>query len=164
MLKTKKHELKLHAEKQKKKIKRSLVIRAVFSVILIIGTVLSYVYYGQIFGEDTIFTAEYDYEFLTAVMHVVPKVVESWQIITIGQVVVTIAMFLAAHTIVKSRRGITVMRLICSLIRCVVAIVGIIVVLAVWGVDTTALITGAGVLKLVLGLGLQSLIADVVAG
>ena len=164
MIKTKKQELKARAEKQKKKIKRSLVVRAVFSVILLIGTVLSYVFYGQIFGEDTIFTAEYEYEFLTAVMHLVPKMVESWQILTIGQVVVTIAMFLAAHTIVKSRRGITVTRLICSLIRCVVAIVVVIVILAVWGVDTTALITGAGVLTLVIGLGLQSLIADVVAG
>ena len=40
----------------------------------------------------------------------------------------------------------------------------VIVVLAVWGVDTTALITGAGVITLVVGLGMQSLIADVVAG
>ena len=40
----------------------------------------------------------------------------------------------------------------------------VIAVLAIWGVDTTALITGAGVLTLVVGLGMQSLIADVVAG
>lgn len=152
------------AEKHRKKMKKSLAVRIVFVSIMAIGTVLSYIFYGQIFGEDTIFTAEYNKDFINAVMHIAPKIIESLQIITIGEVISTIAIILATHTFVKSRRGITLTRLIFSFIRVIGAIVIVIVVLALWGVDTTALITGAGVLTLIVGLGLQSLISDVIAG
>lgn len=157
-------EMKKQAEKHRKKMKKSLAVRIALVSILVIGAILSYVYYDQIFGEETIFTATYDSEFVNEVMHLMPKVIESLQIITIGEVVATIALLIAANTFVKSRRGVTVTRLICSFIRVIGAIVIIIVVLALWGVDTTALITGAGVLTLIVGLGLQSLIADVIAG
>jgi len=43
-------------------------------------------------------------------------------------------------------------------------IAGLILILALFGVDTKALLAGAGVLTLIVGLGCQSLVADIVAG
>ncbi len=156
--------LKEYNKKIKKKIKGLSPAKIIVLILLSIGTVLSYVFYGQIFGEDTIFTADYQNEFFNALMGLVPKIIRSLQIITITEVVATIVLFVVSHSFVKTQRGLTVTRLACSLIRCIVAIVLVITVLAVWGVDTTALITGAGVITLVVGLGMQSLIGDVVAG
>lgn len=157
-------DLKEQGAKIKKKIKGLGPAKIILLLILTIGTVLSYVFYGQIFGENTVFTADYNNEFVNAVMVLIPKVINSLQIITITELIATVILFIVSHSFVKTQRGITITRLVCSLIRVVVVIILIITILAVWGVDTTALITGAGVLTLVVGLGMQSLISDVVAG
>jgi len=164
MSKKLKQELKQQAEELKVKAKNLGPVRITILIILAIGTVFSYIFYGQIFGENTVFTADYGNDFLNVVMSIIPKIIRSLQIITITEIIATVVIFIVSHSFVKTQRGITVSKLICSLIRCVVVVVLVIVVLAVWGVDTTALITGAGVLTLVVGLGMQSLISDVVAG
>ena len=122
-------------------------------------------FYGHIFGENNVFTT-YDYgsEFLNAVMSMIPKIIRCFQIVTIVALITTLLLAIISRTFTKTRRSITVGRLVCNLIKWIVTIILVIALLAVWGVDTTALITGAGVLTLVVGLGMQSLIADVVAG
>lgn len=64
----------------------------------------------------------------------------------------------------KSKKTITVTRLIRSIIRYAIAIVVFIAILGVWGVDVIPIVTGVGVLGLVLGFGAQSLIKDLIAG
>ncbi|MCM1043049.1 MAG: mechanosensitive ion channel family protein [Corallococcus sp.] len=164
MAKKFKEELKSQANEIKAKAKNLGPVRITVLIILAIGTVFSYIYYGQIFGEDTVFTKDYGNDFLNVIMGIIPKIIRSLQIITITEIIANIVLFVVSHSFAKSQRGITVSRLICNLVRWIVVIVLVIVVLAVWGVDTTALVTGAGVLTLVVGLGMQSLIADVVAG
>ena len=55
-------------------------------------------------------------------------------------------------------------QIIASFLKWAIAIAVIMIILNVWGVDTTTLVASAGVLTLVIGLGAQSLIADIVAG
>ena len=164
MAKKIKEDLKEQAEVVKKKFKSMGVVKLILLALLAVGTVLSFVFYDYIFGTNTVFTVDYGKGFYNGVMSIIPKVIRCLQIITITSIVATILLFIISHTFVKSQRSITVSRLICNLIRWVVVIALIIVVLAVWGVNTTALITGAGVITLIVGLGMQSLIADIVAG
>ncbi len=94
----------------------------------------------------------------------VPKIVRAVQIVTIMLVITAIVLGIINRAFKRSQREITIVRLISNMIKCVVTVIMVIAVLAVWGIDTTALITGAGVITLVVGLGMQSLIGDVVAG
>ena len=63
-----------------------------------------------------------------------------------------------------TKKGITITQILASFLKWAIAIVCVLVILSVWGVDTTTLVASAGVLTLVIGLGAQSLIADIVAG
>ena len=87
-------------------------------------------------------------------------------VVTATVILVVVGVLLAVLNAVfhKNSRQITVVRLVNNIIKCIAAVIIVIAVLAVWGIDTTALITGAGVLTLIVGLGMQSLISDVVAG
>lgn len=151
-------------EKVKARAKKLGPVKLIILAILAVGTVCSFVLYDYIFGDATVFTADYSSNFVNALMGAVPKIIRCVQIITITAIITTLILFVISRVFTKSQRSKTVSRLCCNLIKWVVAIILVIVVLAVWGVDTTALITGAGVITLVVGLGMQSLIADVIAG
>ena len=64
----------------------------------------------------------------------------------------------------KSDRTKTVVQLFDGLVKYGSAIIIIILVLNVFGVDTKALIASVGVLALIIGLGAQTLISDIIAG
>ena len=130
-------EEKVKREKTKKFPKMSPV-KIVILLIMLVGTVCSYVLHDYIFPADSIFNRGIaSSEFLNGLLNKAFR---------------------------KNQRQMTVVRLINSMVKCVMTIVLVIAVLAIWGVNTTALITGAGVVTLVVGLGMQSLISDVVAG
>lgn len=161
-----------HAE-NKRKLKAMGPAKIVILLILVLGTVASYVFYDFFHGENNIFdginpeTGEvwnYGSAFFNDAMALVPRVILSLRLITILLVAVTIILAVVRKLFNKTQRSITVGGLIINLIRWVTAILLVLVVLYQWGVDATALITGAGVVTLVVGLGMQSLIADVVAG
>ena len=163
-MKTIKEELKEHNEEVKKKVKGLGPVAITILVLLLAILVCSYVFYDFIFSETSIFKKDYGSDFLNGLIGAVPKIIQCMQIISFVYIVVFFLILFISHIFNKSRRSITVSRLVCNLIKWVAVIVAVIAVLAVWGVDTTALITGAGVLTLVVGLGMQSLIADIVAG
>ena len=159
-----KEELKEHREEVKKKVKGWGPVAITILVLLLAVLVCSYVFYDYIFGVKTVFNKDLGSDFLNGLWRAIPKIIKCMQIISFAYIIVFFLTLFISHIFNKSQRGITVSRLVCNLIRWVAVIVVIIAVLAVWGVDTTALITGAGVLTLVVGLGMQSLIADIVAG
>ncbi|MCH5148832.1 MAG: mechanosensitive ion channel family protein [Clostridiales bacterium] len=163
-MKTIKEDLKEHTEEVKKKVKGLGPVAITVLVLLLAILVCSYVFYDFFFSEGSIFRQKYDTDFLTGLMHSVPKIISCLQIISFVYIITFFLTLVISHIFNKSKRSITVSRLVCNLIRWVAVIVVIIGVLAAWDVDTTALITGAGVLTLVVGLGMQSLIADIVAG
>ncbi len=164
MAKQIKEDLKEQTQAVRKKFKSLGAVKLTLLAVLAVGTVLSYVFYNYIFAENSVFTQEYGSKFLNDVMGMIPKLIRCWQIITITAIITTLILLVISKSFTKTQRSITVSRLVCNLIRWIVTIALVIVVLAVWGVDTTALITGAGVITLIVGLGMQSLISDVVAG
>lgn len=158
-------DLKQHTQEIKEKVKGLGPVKLIILLIMAAGTVCSYVFHDYIFPDDSIFNRGiYRSEFLNGLLAIVPKVIQAVQVVTIVLIITTVMLVVINKMFIKTKREITVVRLISNIIRCIVAIGLVIAVLAIWGVDTTALITGAGVITLVVGLGMQSLISDVVAG
>lgn len=160
-----KDNLRQHTEEMKKKFKGLGPVKIIFLLIMLVGTVCAYVFHDYIFPADSIFNSGVtSSDFVNSLLAIVPKVIKAIQVVTIVLLIETVVLLIINKSFKKSQREITVARLVSNLIKWVTVIVLIIAVLAIWGIDTTALITGAGVITLVVGLGMQSLIADVVAG
>ena len=160
-----KEKVKEKNEQVKEKVKGLGPVKFILLIIFTLGTICSYVFHDYIFPEDSIFNSGISqYGIVNKLLGIVPKLIEGIRIITIALVILTIVLVILTRVFRKNNRQITVIRLVCNMIRVVTFVIIIIAVLAVWGIDTTALITGAGVITLVVGLGMQSLISDVVAG
>ena len=69
-----------------------------------------------------------------------------------------------AKIVFRSKKGKTISRLLVSFIKWAIALTAVFFILDAWGVPATATLTGAGVLALIIGLGSQSLVADILAG
>lgn len=161
----KKNNLKQQTEEMKAKVKRLGPVKIIILLIMLVGTICSYVFHDYIFAADSIFNRGISTsEFLNSLLALVPNIVRAIQVITIILVATSIIIGIINRLFTKTQREITVVKLTSSIIKWVAAIILVIAVLAIWGVDTTALITGAGVLTLIVGLGMQSLISDIVAG
>lgn len=157
--------VKKDTEELKRKVKAIKPARWIALSILVVVTVLSYVFYGFFFAEDSLWqNPDTGVALLDQVCTYVPSIVKCIQSITILLIIVTILSLVAYKVFGSTHRGVTIYSLIKSLLNWVTALVMIVLILAIFGVDTTALITGAGVVTLVIGLGMQSLIADIVAG
>ena len=158
-------DLKQQSEEVKQKVKSLGAGKLITLLIMAVATVCSYVFHDYIFPPDSIFNRGLtDSEILNGLLSLVPKIIQAIRVVSIILIITTIILAVINRIFRKNQREITVIRLISNLIKWVVTIILVIAVLAIWGVDTTALITGAGVVTLVVGLGMQSLIADVVAG
>ncbi len=157
--------IKQSTEEVKKKVKSMGPVKIILLLVMVIGTVCSFVLHDYIFPADSVFNRGItQYGFVNGLLALVPKIIQAIRVVTVILVVVTILLAILSRVFRKNQRQITVVRLVNNLIKCITTIVIVISVLAIWGIDTTALITGAGVLTLVVGLGMQSLISDVVAG
>lgn len=160
-------EIKEIYEKNKKKLISMGPVKLTLLIIMVIGTICSYVFYDYFYGSHNAWctTTDYGNALLNDVTRLLPRFISCIQVITFILLGVTIVLIIIKKLFNKTQRSITVASLISNLIRWLTAIVLVIVVLKIaFDVDTTALITGAGVITLVVGLGMQSLIADVVAG
>ena len=157
--------VKEQTEMVKEKVRGLGPVKLILLIIFTLGTICSYIFHDYIFPEDSVFNRGISkYGIVNSLLGLVPNIISAMRIVTIALVILTIVLVVLTRMFKKSSRQITVIRLICNLIRVVTFVVIIIAVLAVWGIDTTALITGAGVITLIVGLGMQSLISDVVAG
>lgn len=161
-----KTELKQGSEKLKQKIRAVSTTRLVIVGLMIVITACSYVFYDYFFGNNSGWctnpntgTVLFD-----DCLKLIPILVRCVQSVTILLTLSTILVLIIRKSFRKTQRGITVASLLCNLINWITAIIFVIIVLSVFGVNTTAIITGAGVITLVVGLGMQSLIADIVAG
>ncbi len=163
--------------KNKKVSVRTIVGLALFAL-GIATTVLSLVFATKIFGKETVLPdgtvilegSVFDKDisknsFINTVYSSwIPAIIRSVRVVTIAAVVSLLLRFVARKGFARTPRGITIVKLLESFIKWVVAIVTVLLVLGAFGVNTSALVASAGIVTLVIGLGAQSLVADVVAG
>ena len=145
--------------------KAKIIIYWILFGIFLAGTIIVFVFSDKIFGEASVFNKVIcDNSFFNAAYNHIPSIIRSIQIIILGIALDFLLRLFMKITIAHSKRGITISQIIASFLKWAIAIAVIMIILNVWGVDTTTLVASAGVLTLVIGLGAQSLIADIVAG
>ena len=137
---------------------------AVF-LICLVGTIVASVFSDKLFGENSVFHASpTNNAFVNALYQAVPAVIQSVQIVTVSILVTVLVRLIMHRALHQNNRRITIAKLVNNLTHWVVAVVTLLAVLSVWGVNTTTLLAGAGIFTLIVGLGAQSLVADIVAG
>ena len=148
-----------------KKQKVKLIIWNIILLCLFAGTVCVFIFFNSIYGPDSVFNNTVsDNTFVDWCYHHIPSVIGSAQVIIVSIVLNLLLKLFMKLILPKTSKGITVAQILASFIKWALAIASILVILSLWGVDTTVLIASAGVLTLVVGLGAQSLIADIIAG
>lgn len=151
----------MEGRKTKHKILKQ-ILHYIFWALMIALTILAYVYKNDIsafFQKDLSGS-----DLINDILHLVPNVITSIQIIVLASVVVMILKLLSKLGFGLTDKAKTIINLIYSVLKWVIIIAVILWILAVWGVNTTTLLAGAGIAALVIGLGAQSLIADILAG
>ena len=139
-----------------------LVIHYAVILVLAVLTVFGYLKRQQIadyFAQD--FSSS---ELINGFLHIMPKIIITFEIIVLGIVVNLVISSIAKLGFGFTDKGKTLVNIINSLIKWVIIIGAVLWILSVWGVDTTTLLASAGILALVIGLGAQSLISDIIAG
>ena len=128
-------------------------------------TVAAFVFTNQLFGEDSVFNkAVSGNNFVNLLYQKIPALIRSVQIVTIAVLLSLLLRFIMRKGFARSNRAKTIVNLLESFVKWVIAIVAIMMVLHAWGVDTATLLASAGILTLIVGLGAESLVADIVAG
>lgn len=150
---------------EKTKAEKSAIIKKVLFAIAIIGTITAFVFESQIFGEASVFNKAVSANgVVNTLYNKIPALIRSIQIITIAFAVALIFRAVMHKSFAKSKRGVTIIKLLESFLKWIIAVIAVLLVLGAWGVDTGTLLAGAGILTLVVGLGAQSLVSDIVAG
>ena len=137
-------------------------------ILFILGVgviVVSTIFSTQLFSEQSFFnnnpTGNGTIDML---FHKIPAVIRTIEIITVAFILNWIIKILFSKLFSRNKRGMTIIKLVTSFIKYLIAIVAILLILSAFGVNTGTLLASAGILGLVIGLGAQSLIADIIAG
>lgn len=134
-------------------------------VIFVALTVLAFVFYNKIWGPESIFEKVVsDNPVIQYMFHdAIRNLIRSVQIIIIA-IALWIVIALIAKISFRSKKGITISKLLINFVKWIIAIASIFFILAAWGANTTFMLASAGVVTLVIGLGSQALVADILAG
>ncbi len=134
--------------------------------ILIIIVTLTVIFSGFIYGPKSIFYKPLP--FTNAVIEYIyrniPTALTSYFIICGGGYLNKLLFVLMHKVFNHTPRSETILKMLYSFIKYGIAIVMILFILTLWGVDSSTLLASAGGLALVVGLGAQSLISDILAG
>ena len=164
---------------------RNTIIRWSLFGLLVIATILIFVFSANIFGEGKHMvldeygqaTGEYAWDvepmFYQAntgnafsnyfLEHAIPNTLRTIQIAGLA-IIFAVALHYFARIAFVGKKAKTISRLIVSFFKWVIALCAFFFTLDAWGADTTTLLASAGVLTLIIGLGSQSLVADILAG
>ena len=164
-----------------KKETRNRIIKWSLYALLVIATILIFVFSNYIFGagrkpvegkvgeytwevEPMFYNSKFGNAFVDYFLeHAIPNTLRTIQIVGVA-VTFAIALHYLAKIVFRSKKGKTISRLLVSFIKWAIALTAVFFILDAWGVPATATLTGAGVLALIIGLGSQSLVADILAG
>lgn len=148
-----------------KKQKAKIIVWNIIFILALIGTILVFVFFNNIYGEESLFNESVSSNvFINWCYQHIPSVIGSAQVIVLSIALNYLLKFLMHLALAHTKKGITITQILGSFLKWALAIASILIILSLWGVDTVALIASAGVLTLVIGLGAQSLIADIIAG
>lgn len=96
--------------------------------------------------------------------NIIARIIKSVIVLMYAMIASYLVKYLVKFTMSRTNRLKTAGNLLTNLTKYAAAIVAVIAILSVWGVDTKTLIASAGIVTLIIGLGCQSLVSDIVAG
>ena len=161
----------------KKETKNTIIKWSLYGL-LVIATILIFIFSAQIFGagrsiidgvvtwktEPLFYKSNTGSAFLDYFLeHAIPNTLKTIQIIGLA-VTFAIALHYLAKIVFHSKKGKTISRLLVSFLKWVIGLCAVFFTMDAWGADTTTMLASAGVLTLIIGLGSQSLVADILAG
>ena len=172
--------------KTKKFFKKGRWIKWILFVLLITGTVLIIVFSDKLFGRkvgvDPVTGAiTWDPKSIFDILvennatimgndvlhylctHLPRNLLRSVEIVGFA-VALGVALHYLALISFRSKRGLTISKLIANFLKWAIALTALFFILDAWGADTTTMLVSAGVVTLIIGLGSQSLVADILAG
>ena len=95
--------------------------------------------------------------------HAIPNTLQTIQIVGIA-VLLAVALHYLAKITFHGKKAITISKLVVNFLKWVIAIAAVFFILHAWGANTTMMLASAGVVTLIIGLGSQALVADILAG
>ena len=150
---------------QKNEQKNKGFVKLLVLLVLVAATVAAFVFTNELFGEQSVFNRSIsENDFVNALYHKIPALIRSVQIVTVAWILSWLLQLVMRKGFAHSNRAVTIVKLLESFIKWVIAIVAIMMVLHAWGVDTATLLASAGILTLIIGLGAESLVADILSG
>ena len=145
--------------------RKKQITKLIILSLLVAITVVFYIFSTELFSETSVFkNVVSTNQTLQKLYESIPAICKCIQIFTIFVLVFMIIKIIFSKIFAKSRKGITIVKLLCSFLKYLLGVIAILMMLSAFGVDTTTLLASVGILTLVIGLGAQSLIADVIAG
>ena len=145
--------------------KKQQIIKLIVLLFFVAVTIVFYIFSTELFSETSVFKNHVsNNQTLQKLYESIPAIFKCIQIFTIFVLIFMIIKIIFSKIFAKSRKGITIVKLVCSFLKYLLGIIAILMMLSAFGVDTTTLLASVGILTLVIGLGAQSLIADVIAG
>ena len=160
------------------KSKKGKIALWVAYVILLACTVLGFVFAEQIYGVvesniggvitwkvEPMFNGTVSDNAFIQYMYAnfLPNLIRTVQIIGIA-VTLALLLHLLAKITFRTKRSMTISKLILNFLKWVIAIATVFCIMGAWGADTTMMLASAGVFTLIIGLGSQALVADILAG
>jgi len=151
--------------KTEKQVKASFIVKVILLVLFGAGVVCTFIFNESLFGESSIFNKSVSSNsVVNTLFWCIPKLIRSVQIIVIAMLLSIAVRFLMKKLFARSNKAITIVKLLSSFIKYLIAIIALLMVLGAWGVDTATLLASVGILSLIIGLGAQSLVEDIIAG
>ena len=166
----------------KKEQLKKIIIKWSLYAILMIATILIFVFSEKIFGgplvkvdpadpdsalvrnPESVFKYDGTSAFLKYfIEQAIPSLFATIRIAGLA-VTFAIGVHYLAKVVVHGKKAVTIARLMVSFLKWVIFLCAIFFTMDAWGADTTTMLASAGVLTLIIGLGSQSLIADILAG
>lgn len=150
--------------------KKSKLIVSIILWSLATVLVVSTIFAPQLWGNEFLLSKVFDdpeggFQMMGAwVVQQLPVVIRSVIYMIIVFAISKIIRWIISKFLSVSKRGRTASKLIDSFLKYFTALVVIIVVLLIFGVDPVALFASVGILGLIVGLGAQSLISDIISG
>ena len=127
------------------------VLGIIFLLLGVAVCVLSAIFSTQLFSEQSIFNSNPSgNDTIDLFYHKIPSIIRTIEIITVAYLINWILKAIFSKLFSKNKRGVTIIKLITSFIKYLIAIVAILLILSAFGVNTRTL--------------LASLIADIIAG
>ena len=168
--------------KDKQQLIKTIILWSLYAI-LMVGTILVFVFSTEIFGGPLksvtndqgeiikvrdplpVFDSKVsDSSFVQYLwQHGIPNTLATIRIVGVA-ITLAIALHYFAKIVFRSKKGKTIARLLVSFFKWAIALTALFFTMDAWGANTTTLLTTAGVLTLIIGLGSQSLVADILAG